>query len=143
MTDLAFGILFLVTIALYIFMIINNRKKIRTLNPNYYTKNQKTHMRPLAWVIIVFNLYWVYRLFKGLYQIGISGKSDGLIGASGIFFILLWLLVLTAVNVVLYIFYRITEKKNIRTCPACGTEVQVGLTICPKCNFDFAKAAGA
>ena len=142
MTDLGIGILLFLIVTLYTFMVITNRKKIKKLIPNYHTKNQETHMRPLAWVIIVFNLYWVYRLFKGLYQIGLSGQSDGLTGASGIFFILLWLLVLTSVNVVLYIIYRITDKKK-RSCPACGVEVQVGRTICPKCNFDFAKAAGA
>ncbi len=34
-------------------------------------------------------------------------------------------------------------KRNPRLCPACGVKVEVGLTICPKCRFDFAKAAGA
>ena len=64
-------------------------------------------------------------------------------GLAGVLFIIIWLLISMAVNVVLYVLYRITAKKNRRKCPACGINVAIGLTVCPKCSFDFAKAAGA
>ena len=97
-------------------------------------------IRPIGWVIIIFNIFWIYSLLRGLYDIGISGETEGAIGVAVTLFILLWLVVLIVVNVVLYIIFRITG--NRRFCPACGFNVKVGLTVCSKCNFDFAKAAG-
>lgn len=99
-------------------------------------------IRPLGWIIIIFNVFWVYRLLKGLYEIGLSGQSDGMIGLTAILFIITWLIVSAAVNIILYVIYRVTNKRNKRSCPACGRAVAVGLTVCPGCNFDFAKAAG-
>ena len=48
---------------------------------------------------------------------------------------------MTVISIPLYIVYRITGKKG-RVCPACGVKVPVGLTVCPKCLFDFRKIAG-
>jgi hypothetical protein len=52
------------------------------------------------------------------------------------------MVVLTIINIPLYILYRVIDRKAKRLCPACGVNVKVGLTICPMCKFDFAKSAG-
>jgi ribosomal protein L37AE/L43A len=44
-------------------------------------------------------------------------------------------------NTFLYVLYRVTGTKK-RECPACGSVVKKGITVCPKCGFDFIKAAG-
>jgi hypothetical protein len=144
MTDLFIGSVVILFIVFYVYKVFSNQKRInKSVRPIGWKEIKGNSLRPLGWVIILFNVYWVYRLLKGLYDIGLSGTTSGLIGVSAVLFIILWLLVLAAVNVVLYVIYRVTEKRNPRLCPACGVKVEVGLTICPKCRFDFAKAAGA
>ena len=51
------------------------------------------------------------------------------------------LFLMTVISIPLHIIYRVTGKKG-RVCPACGVNVPVGLTVCPKCLFDFRKIAG-
>lgn len=113
--------------------------KIRPLG---WEEIKERNIRPFGWIIIIFNIFWVYVLLKGLYDIGVSGESDGAIGVAAILFLMFWLLISVATNVILYVIYRVTNKKNQRICPACGVKVAIGLTVCPKCSFDFAKAAG-
>ena len=68
-----------------------------------------------------------------------TSDSDASIGMG---FIAL-MVVLTIINIPLYIIYKVIDKKAKRLCPACGVNVKVGLTICPMCKFDFLKSAGA
>lgn len=91
------------------------------------------NVRPFGWVIIGVNVLLVLNFFS---TIG-SNPSDLAIGVGFLFTLFL----MTVVSVPLYIIYRITGKKG-RACPACGVNVPVGLTVCPKCLFDFRKMAG-
>ena len=144
MVDIFIATLGVVFVLFYIYKIVNNRKKMDLkIRPLGWSEVSKTNIRPLGWAIIIFNIFWIYRLLKGLYDLGVSGNSSESIGIAAVFFIIIWLLVSMAVNVILYVIYRVTKKKDERLCPACGVAVAVGLTVCPKCNFDFAKAAGA
>ena len=144
MQDASVGLLLLLVVILYIVMIISNRKRMNMkIRPIGWNQLKESNISAFGWVIIIFNIFWVYRLLKGLYGLGLSDKADGEIGLAGVLFLIIWLLISMAVNVVLYVLYRITAKKNRRKCPACGINVAIGLTVCPKCSFDFAKAAGA
>jgi hypothetical protein len=144
MQDTGLGLLLLLVVIYYIFKVISNRKRMNMrIRPLGWNQVKESNISAFGWIIIVFNIFWVYRLLKGLYDLGLSGKPDGEIGLAGVLFIIIWLLISMAVNVVLYVLYRITAKKNRRICPACGITVAIGLTVCPKCSFDFAKAAGA
>ena len=91
------------------------------------------NMRPFGWVIVALNVYFVWTFFSGVEP----SDSDASLGF-GFVFLLFWLAIM---NVVLYVIYRVTSGGR-RDCPACGKNVKKGLTICPTCNFDFAKAAG-
>ena len=90
-------------------------------------------IRPFGWVIIGINALIVVNFFYG-----ISGEDDStVIGLAFIFS----LFISAIINIPLYIIYRITDKKK-RQCPACGSKVPVGLTVCETCMFDFRKIAG-
>jgi hypothetical protein len=95
------------------------------------------NIRPFGWVIIAINVYFFYALSKGVYDIGYEGGGDTAVGI----YVFMSLIVWAVVNVVLYVLYRVTGGKK-RDCPACGIGVKKGLTVCPSCSFDFAKAAG-
>jgi hypothetical protein len=87
-------------------------------------------IRPFGWVIISINALIIINFFYG-----ISGVDDDtVIGLAFIFNLFL----LAIINVPLYIIYRITDKKK-RECPACGSKVPVGLTVCETCLHDFRK----
>ncbi len=91
------------------------------------------NLRPFAWVIIALNIYFFYAFFSG-----VDGtESDTALGL-GFMFLIFWLAIM---NTFLYVLYRVTGGKK-RDCPACGVGVKKGLTVCPSCSFDFAKAAG-
>ena len=72
-------------------------------------------IRPFGWVIIAINAYILISFFAG-YDVNGDDTANG-IG----------------------IMVPGTKK---RECHACGKNVKKGLTVCPSCNFDFAKAAG-
>ena len=90
------------------------------------------NIRPFGWVIIAINALIVINFFYG-----VGSESDSTV--VGIAFIFT-LFILAIINIPLYIIYRVTDKKK-RSCPACGSNVPVGLTVCEKCLFDFRKAA--
>ena len=90
------------------------------------------NIRPLGWVIIVINVFFLVNFFVSLD----STSSDTVIGLSFVF----TLFMLTVINIPLYIVYRVTGNKK-RECPACGHRVPVGLTVCEMCLFDFRKKA--
>lgn len=90
-------------------------------------------IRPFGWVIIAINAYILISFFSG-YDVNGDDTANGL----AIMVILFFLAIL---NTFLYVLYRVTGTKK-RECPACGKNVKKGLTVCPSCNFDFAKAAG-
>ena len=90
-------------------------------------------IRPFGWVIIAINAYIVISFFSS-YDVNADDTSNGI----GIMVLIFFLALL---NTFLYVLYRVTGTKK-RECPACGNTVKKGLTVCPSCNFDFAKAAG-
>ena len=94
------------------------------------------NIRLFGWIIIGINVYFLYALSKGVYDIGYDGGGDAAVGI----YVFVSLIVWAVINVVLYVLYRVTGGKR-RECPACGHNVKKGLTICPSCNFDFLKAA--
>lgn len=92
------------------------------------------NIRPFGWVIIAFNVYYLYVFGKGVVDLG---NDDLAVGMFAIMSLFIWAII----NVILYVLYRVTARKQ-RKCPACDSKVKVGLTSCPKCSFDFMKAAG-
>lgn len=90
------------------------------------------NIRPFGWVIIAINLFFVFNFFSSVD----SNNSSTVTGLSFIF----TFFVLVIIDIPLYILYRITAKKG-RECPACGSKVPVGLTVCEKCLYDFRKQA--
>ena len=95
------------------------------------------NIRIFGWVIIAFNVYFIYAISKGVLDISKDGGGDSAVGI----YVFICLIVWAVLNVVLYVLYRVTGGKK-RECPACGNDVKKGLTVCPSCSFDFAKAAG-
>jgi|LakMenE01Jun11ns_1017448.scaffolds.fasta_scaffold9679596_1 amino acid permease len=91
------------------------------------------NIRPFGWVIIGINALLLINFFTA-----IDENMSDLSLVVGFFFTLF---LMTVISIPLYIIYRITGKKG-RVCPACGVKVPVGLTVCPKCLFDFRKMAG-
>jgi hypothetical protein len=92
------------------------------------------NIRPLGWVIIAFNIYFVFAFARGASEIG---QDDLALGFYGFFSLIIW----AVINLVLYVIYRVTGNQNKRSCPACNSRVKTGLTKCPKCSFDFLKLA--
>ena len=90
------------------------------------------NIRPFGWVIIAINLFFVFNFFSSVDP----NDSSTVTGFSFIFSCF----VLVIIDIPLYIIYRITAKKG-RECPACGSKVPVGLTVCEKCLYDFRKQA--
>jgi len=91
------------------------------------------NIRPFGWVIIGINVFLLINFFSTVD----NNSSDLTVGIGFMFTLFL----MTVISIPLYIIYRITGKKG-RVCPACGVKVPVGLTVCPKCLFDFRKMAG-
>ena len=91
------------------------------------------NVRPFGWVIIGINALILINFFST-----VDNDSSDLAVGIGLMFTLF---LMTVVSVPLYIIYRVTGKKG-RVCPACGSNVPVGLTVCPKCLFDFRKITG-
>ena len=90
-------------------------------------------IRPFGWIIIAFNVYYLYAFGKGVIDLG---SDDLAVGMYAIMSLFIWAII----NVILYVLYRVTARKQ-RKCPACDSTVKAGLTSCSKCNFDFMKAA--
>jgi hypothetical protein len=90
------------------------------------------NIRPFGWVIIAINIFFVFNFFSSVDP----NDSSTVTGLSFIF----TFIVLVIIDIPLYIIYRITAKKG-RECPACGSKVPVGLTVCEKCLYDFRKQA--
>ena len=60
--------------------------------------------RPLAWVIIIVNLGLIYSLFTSLQNLNDpNGQAGAFIG---------YLFVAGLVNIILYVIFRITEKRK-------------------------------
>ena len=95
------------------------------------------NIRPMGWLIIVFNAYYLYAFSKGVVELSAEGGSDTSVGIYAIFSLFVW----AVLNIILYVLFRVTAKKK-RECPACGVKVPVGVTVCQKCLFDFKKQAG-
>ena len=96
------------------------------------------NIRPMGWLIIAFNVYYLYAFSKGIVDISAEGGGDTAVGIYALFSLFVW----AVLNIILYILFRVTAKKK-RECPACGVKVPVGLTVCQKCQFDFKKQAGS
>jgi hypothetical protein len=96
------------------------------------------NIRPMGWVIIIFNAYYLYAFSKGIVDISADGGGDVAVGIYAFFSLIVW----AVLNIILYVLFRVTSKKK-RECPACGVKVPVGLTVCQKCQFDFKKQAGS
>jgi len=90
-------------------------------------------IRRFGWIIIAFNVYFLYAFSKGVVELG---NDDLAVGVYAVMSLFLWAII----NVILYVLYRVTARKQ-RKCPACDSNVKTGLTTCPKCNFDFMKLA--
>jgi hypothetical protein len=143
MIDFIFGLILFILVLYLVYKTFSRKKQFKIDVGILGAKEIKQrNLSPMAWVIIIFNVYMVYRLLAGLYEIGLDGQSDSVTGVTAFFFIMFWLLLLTAINVVLYVLFRVTSRKKKRVCPACGSNVQVGITICQQCKFNFTKAAG-
>ena len=95
------------------------------------------NIRPMGWLIIAFNAYYLYAFSKGIVDISAEGGGDTAVGIYALFSLFVW----AVLNIILYILFRVTAKKK-RECPACGVKVPVGVTVCQKCLFDFKKQAG-
>jgi hypothetical protein len=101
-------------------------------------KNNMKNIRLFGWVIVAINAYLVWGFISGVAKMSQDGSSDTGIGIYFFISLFVW----TLINGPLYIIYRITGGGK-RECPACGIGVKKGLTSCPTCGFDFARAAGA
>ena len=96
------------------------------------------NIRPLGWLILAFNAYYLYAFSKGIVDISAEGGGDTAVGIYALLSLFVW----AVLNIILYILFRVTAKKK-RECPACGVKVPVGVTVCQKCSFDLKKQAGA
>lgn len=93
------------------------------------------NIRPFGWVILGLNAFFFISFFM---SVDTSANADSTATGLGFIFLIFWLAIM---NTFLYVLYRVTGGKK-RECPACGQTVKKGLTVCPSCSFDFAKAAG-
>jgi hypothetical protein len=91
-----------------------------------------TRIRPFGWVIIIVNVYFFVSLARAISSTN-SDTTNGVI-------LFIWLIFIATINVIMYVIYRITQRKR-RKCPACASNVKVGVTSCSKCGFDFMKHA--
>jgi len=107
--------------------------------------------RIMTWVILAFNILMLIWIIAG-----VAGVADNCAGKTGVeldaceagtavgatigagMVVGLWV----AGDVILGIIWLVTNRKRTRECPACGRDVKKGLSVCPKCGFNFAAAAG-
>ena len=102
-------------------------------------------LRPLSWVIIVINIFFLYGTISGISNS--SKNCDGLTGddlsicqagtavGAGIgvgIILFFWVMV----DLILLIVWLVTNK-NQRECPKCGKRVKRGLTTCSSCKYEF------
>jgi hypothetical protein len=109
--------------------------------------------RKMTWAILIWTALFVVWSFAGADNSdavadcvrdsgGLLTRSDCETAANvgtGIGIALIWTLWFIGF-VVLSIAWFMTKPKD-RACPACGSDVRRGLTICASCGFDFAQAA--
>jgi hypothetical protein len=62
-------------------------------------------VRPFGWVIIAFNIYYVYAFSKGVIELG---NDDLAVGMYAIMSLFIWAII----NVILYVLYRVTARKQ-------------------------------
>lgn len=65
--------------------------------------------------------------------------SDAGTGLGVAFVVFLWVLL----DMILGLIWLVTGRSGKRDCPACGSAVNRGVTVCPTCSFDFVRAFGA
>ncbi len=102
-----------------------------------------SHTRPLTVVIIIFNVLMLIWLVAGVGSAGQSCQSETYVEAcqtgaaiGGAAIVFLWALG----DIILGVIWLVTRKPQ-RTCPVCGSNLAVGLTVCPTCGHDFRTAA--
>lgn len=59
-------------------------------------------------------------------------------GAAVVLIFLLWFVVFVVFSLI-----WLMSRPERRLCPVCGEQVRKGLTVCPKCHYDFASAAAS
>lgn len=106
---------------------------------------QMLKLRPLSWVIIAINLFFLYATVSGISET--SKSCDGLTGddlticqagtaiGAGIgvgIILFFWVLI----DLILLIVWLVSNK-NQRECPKCGRKVKRGRTECAKCGYQF------
>lgn len=107
--------------------------------------------RIFTWVILVINILFLVWVIAGGSSTanncnGLTGQeldvcqAGTAVGASiGIgIIIFLWALV----DVILGVLWLVTRPRDKRLCPSCGTPAKTGVTVCTKCGYNFASAAG-
>ena len=57
------------------------------------------NIRPLGWLIIAFNAYYLYAFSKGILDISAEGGGDTAVGIYALFSLFVW----AALNIILYI----------------------------------------
>lgn len=65
--------------------------------------------------------------------------SDAGTGLGVAFVVVLWVMT----DMILGLIWLVTNRSKKRDCPACGSSVKRGVTVCPTCSFDFVRAFGA
>jgi amino acid transporter len=113
--------------------------------------------RAFTWIILIINLLFLIWIIAGAgsaannvkdcsslvgqakdaCQASNTGTAAGTAIGVGII-IVLW----AFVDIILGVLWLVTRRKG-RACPVCGTEVKTGVTVCPKCNYDFRTGAAA
>lgn len=109
----------------------------------------RPHWRKMTWFIVIVNALFLVWIITGVASVadeckGLSGdeleicEAGTAIGAGiGVTVILvLWVIV----DLILGVLWLVTRSTG-RTCPACGSNVKKGATVCSKCGHDFARAA--
>lgn len=107
--------------------------------------------RPLTWVILAFNALMLAWMISGLVSAAHTSSNcstevysdacrTGAAIGTGIavtFILILWALG----DVILGVIWLVTRRSG-RTCPVCGSPLNVGAVSCGRCGFDFRQAVG-
>ena len=90
--------------------------------------------RPLTWVIVVISVLFLVWIIAGVAGVSVTalGVSIG-VGAIAFF----WFLVVGMLGII----WLVTRPSG-RPCPVCGTLVKEGVTVCPRCGYDFRASGG-